>query len=217
MIHWKDSKGSFMNFSSELILVFSSHKAVILLQMTWNKLMSHINFFLMILWGLKASLHVHCNWMEKKKISSKFPPHRFGMTLTGVIDDRNVFCCCCLFNDVLFPCVSGSVGEGGCESDGFSVDHLERVYSVLSQCIYQHRRDYDKTRLIEVEWRTHTHTDQYVVQWLNGSGLLRSHIKCSILFSSLSDFMCVWWVYCKRFTHSSMWIVNTQFREGFVQ
>uniref|UniRef100_A0A671P2I4 ATPase family AAA domain-containing protein 2 n=1 Tax=Sinocyclocheilus anshuiensis TaxID=1608454 RepID=A0A671P2I4_9TELE len=31
------------------------------------------------------------------------------------------------------------------KSDGFSVDHLERVYSVLSQCIYQHRRDYDKT------------------------------------------------------------------------
>uniref|UniRef100_A0A8C2HIM4 ATPase family AAA domain-containing protein 2 n=1 Tax=Cyprinus carpio TaxID=7962 RepID=A0A8C2HIM4_CYPCA len=35
------------------------------------------------------------------------------------------------------------------KSDCFSVDHLERVYSVLSQCIYQHRRDYDKTRLIE--------------------------------------------------------------------
>ncbi|XP_026114018.1 ATPase family AAA domain-containing protein 2B-like isoform X1 [Carassius auratus] len=34
-------------------------------------------------------------------------------------------------------------------SDGFSVDHLERLYSVLSQCIYQHRRDYDKTCLIE--------------------------------------------------------------------
>uniref|UniRef100_A0A671P2K3 ATPase family AAA domain-containing protein 2 n=1 Tax=Sinocyclocheilus anshuiensis TaxID=1608454 RepID=A0A671P2K3_9TELE len=37
------------------------------------------------------------------------------------------------------------------KSDGFSVDHLERVYSVLSQCIYQHRRDYDKTRDGEVE------------------------------------------------------------------
>uniref|UniRef100_A0A8C1GWT3 ATPase family AAA domain-containing protein 2 n=1 Tax=Cyprinus carpio TaxID=7962 RepID=A0A8C1GWT3_CYPCA len=35
------------------------------------------------------------------------------------------------------------------KSDGFSVDHLERVYSVLSQCIYQHRREYDKTCLIE--------------------------------------------------------------------
>uniref|UniRef100_A0A672S212 ATPase family AAA domain-containing protein 2 n=1 Tax=Sinocyclocheilus grahami TaxID=75366 RepID=A0A672S212_SINGR len=37
------------------------------------------------------------------------------------------------------------------KSDGFSVDLLERVYSVLSQCIYQHRRDYDKTRDGEVE------------------------------------------------------------------
>uniref|UniRef100_A0A673G3W1 ATPase family AAA domain-containing protein 2 n=1 Tax=Sinocyclocheilus rhinocerous TaxID=307959 RepID=A0A673G3W1_9TELE len=37
------------------------------------------------------------------------------------------------------------------KSDGFSVDHLERVYSVLSQCIYQHRRDYDKTCDGEVE------------------------------------------------------------------
>uniref|UniRef100_A0A8C1GR72 ATPase family AAA domain-containing protein 2 n=1 Tax=Cyprinus carpio TaxID=7962 RepID=A0A8C1GR72_CYPCA len=44
------------------------------------------------------------------------------------------------------------------KSDGFSVDHLERVYSVLSQCIYQHRREYDKTCLIEVETNTHTHT-----------------------------------------------------------
>ncbi|XP_051510366.1 ATPase family AAA domain-containing protein 2-like isoform X2 [Myxocyprinus asiaticus] len=35
------------------------------------------------------------------------------------------------------------------KSEGFSVDHLERLYSVLSQCIYQHRKDYDKTRLIE--------------------------------------------------------------------
>uniref|UniRef100_A0AAY4AWS7 ATPase family AAA domain-containing protein 2 n=1 Tax=Denticeps clupeoides TaxID=299321 RepID=A0AAY4AWS7_9TELE len=32
---------------------------------------------------------------------------------------------------------------------GFSVDQLERLYSQLSQCIYQHRRDYDKTLLIE--------------------------------------------------------------------
>uniref|UniRef100_A0A8C1GRM1 ATPase family AAA domain-containing protein 2 n=1 Tax=Cyprinus carpio TaxID=7962 RepID=A0A8C1GRM1_CYPCA len=37
------------------------------------------------------------------------------------------------------------------KSDGFSVDHLERVYSVLSQCIYQHRREYDKTCLIEMK------------------------------------------------------------------
>uniref|UniRef100_A0A672S114 ATPase family AAA domain-containing protein 2 n=1 Tax=Sinocyclocheilus grahami TaxID=75366 RepID=A0A672S114_SINGR len=44
------------------------------------------------------------------------------------------------------------------KSDGFSVDLLERVYSVLSQCIYQHRRDYDKTRLIE---QTPTHINRF--------------------------------------------------------
>ncbi|KAF5908528.1 ATPase family AAA domain-containing protein 2B [Clarias magur] len=35
------------------------------------------------------------------------------------------------------------------KSKGYSVDQLERLYSVLSQCIYQYRRDYDKTCLIE--------------------------------------------------------------------
>uniref|UniRef100_A0A673J9Z1 ATPase family AAA domain-containing protein 2 n=1 Tax=Sinocyclocheilus rhinocerous TaxID=307959 RepID=A0A673J9Z1_9TELE len=44
------------------------------------------------------------------------------------------------------------------KSDGFSVDHLERVYSVLSQCIYQHRRDYDKTRLIAVDLQNFRYT-----------------------------------------------------------
>jgi hypothetical protein len=36
------------------------------------------------------------------------------------------------------------------KSDGYSVDQLERLYSLLSQCIYQRRRDYDKTRQLEV-------------------------------------------------------------------
>ncbi|CAL8315805.1 unnamed protein product [Merluccius merluccius] len=35
------------------------------------------------------------------------------------------------------------------KSEGYSVDQLERLYSVLSQCVYQHRRDYDKTQLLE--------------------------------------------------------------------
>uniref|UniRef100_A0A6Q2XEQ2 ATPase family AAA domain-containing protein 2 n=1 Tax=Esox lucius TaxID=8010 RepID=A0A6Q2XEQ2_ESOLU len=35
-------------------------------------------------------------------------------------------------------------------SEGYSVERLERLYSLLSQCIYQHRQDYDKTRLLEV-------------------------------------------------------------------
>uniref|UniRef100_A0A8C2EZJ7 ATPase family AAA domain containing 2B n=1 Tax=Cyprinus carpio TaxID=7962 RepID=A0A8C2EZJ7_CYPCA len=47
------------------------------------------------------------------------------------------------------------------KSDCFSVDHLERVYSVLSQCIYQHRRDYDKTRLIEAMERQVEHFETF--------------------------------------------------------
>uniref|UniRef100_A0A673ZKG1 ATPase family AAA domain-containing protein 2 n=1 Tax=Salmo trutta TaxID=8032 RepID=A0A673ZKG1_SALTR len=39
-------------------------------------------------------------------------------------------------------------------SEGYSVERLERLFSLLSQCIYQHRLDYDKTRLQEVR-RTH--------------------------------------------------------------
>ncbi|KAG5846367.1 hypothetical protein ANANG_G00114170 [Anguilla anguilla] len=31
----------------------------------------------------------------------------------------------------------------------YTVDQLERLFSILSQCIYQHRRDYDKTRMTE--------------------------------------------------------------------
>ncbi|XP_024147335.1 ATPase family AAA domain-containing protein 2B [Oryzias melastigma] len=46
------------------------------------------------------------------------------------------------------------------KSEGFSVEQLERLYSLLSQCIYRHRREYDKTRLLEeMEEKTqHFHT-----------------------------------------------------------
>uniref|UniRef100_A0A3Q2TQ55 ATPase family AAA domain-containing protein 2 n=1 Tax=Fundulus heteroclitus TaxID=8078 RepID=A0A3Q2TQ55_FUNHE len=36
------------------------------------------------------------------------------------------------------------------KSEGYTVEQLERLYSLLSQCVYQHRREYDKTRLVEV-------------------------------------------------------------------
>uniref|UniRef100_A0A7N6B3C4 ATPase family AAA domain-containing protein 2 n=1 Tax=Anabas testudineus TaxID=64144 RepID=A0A7N6B3C4_ANATE len=36
------------------------------------------------------------------------------------------------------------------KSEGYSVEQLERLYSLLSQCIYQHRREYNKTQLLEV-------------------------------------------------------------------
>ncbi|XP_058469113.1 ATPase family AAA domain-containing protein 2B [Solea solea] len=35
------------------------------------------------------------------------------------------------------------------KSDGYSVEQLERLYSLLSQCIYKYRREYDKTQLLE--------------------------------------------------------------------
>uniref|UniRef100_A0A8C5M8F0 ATPase family AAA domain-containing protein 2 n=1 Tax=Leptobrachium leishanense TaxID=445787 RepID=A0A8C5M8F0_9ANUR len=35
------------------------------------------------------------------------------------------------------------------KSSNLTVDHLERWYSILSQCIYSHRKDYDKTNLVQ--------------------------------------------------------------------
>ncbi|XP_071886254.1 uncharacterized protein [Anas platyrhynchos] len=32
---------------------------------------------------------------------------------------------------------------------GFDIYHLEKVYGVINQCIYNHREDYDKTDLVE--------------------------------------------------------------------
>ncbi|XP_010146383.1 PREDICTED: ATPase family AAA domain-containing protein 2B [Eurypyga helias] len=40
------------------------------------------------------------------------------------------------------------------KSDNLTVDQLERLYSLLSQCIYRHRRDYDKSQLTEEMERT---------------------------------------------------------------
>ncbi|XP_060709644.1 ATPase family AAA domain-containing protein 2B isoform X1 [Hemiscyllium ocellatum] len=34
-------------------------------------------------------------------------------------------------------------------SNNFTVDQLEKLYSLLSQCIYRHRKEYDKTQLLE--------------------------------------------------------------------
>lgn len=35
------------------------------------------------------------------------------------------------------------------KSAGYSLEQLERLYALLSQCIYQHRREYDKSQLLE--------------------------------------------------------------------
>uniref|UniRef100_A0A452SDH7 Bromo domain-containing protein n=1 Tax=Ursus americanus TaxID=9643 RepID=A0A452SDH7_URSAM len=38
------------------------------------------------------------------------------------------------------------------KSNNLAVDQLERLYSLLSQCIYRHRKDYDKSQLVEVKY-----------------------------------------------------------------
>ena len=46
-------------------------------------------------------------------------------------------------------------------SRGFNVEKLQRLYSVLSQTIYNHSRDYDKTRMLSVSnaaWRDYDKT-----------------------------------------------------------
>ncbi|XP_060773730.1 ATPase family AAA domain-containing protein 2B isoform X3 [Neoarius graeffei] len=48
------------------------------------------------------------------------------------------------------------------KSKSYSVDQLERLYSVLSQCIFQYRRDYDKTCLIEEMERQVQHFNTFL-------------------------------------------------------
>ncbi|XP_052778217.1 ATPase family AAA domain-containing protein 2-like [Mya arenaria] len=35
-------------------------------------------------------------------------------------------------------------------TEDFTVPHLEKLYSLFAQCIYNHRLEFDKTQLIEV-------------------------------------------------------------------
>uniref|UniRef100_A0A8B9NQV1 ATPase family AAA domain-containing protein 2 n=1 Tax=Accipiter nisus TaxID=211598 RepID=A0A8B9NQV1_9AVES len=37
-------------------------------------------------------------------------------------------------------------------TNNFNIFHLEKLYAILSQCIYQHREDYNKTELVEVNF-----------------------------------------------------------------
>uniref|UniRef100_A0A4W6DZX0 ATPase family AAA domain-containing protein 2 n=1 Tax=Lates calcarifer TaxID=8187 RepID=A0A4W6DZX0_LATCA len=58
------------------------------------------------------------------------------------------------------------------KSEGYSVEQLERLYSLLSQCIYQYRREYDKTQLLEVSERD--------VLWVSLSKVKSSQLKSII-------------------------------------
>ncbi|XP_040920555.1 ATPase family AAA domain-containing protein 2B isoform X1 [Toxotes jaculatrix] len=48
------------------------------------------------------------------------------------------------------------------KSAGYSVEQLERLYSLLSQCIYQYRREYDKTQLLEEMEERIQHFDTFL-------------------------------------------------------
>ncbi|KAM9778795.1 ATPase family AAA domain-containing protein 2B isoform X1 [Syngnathus typhle] len=48
------------------------------------------------------------------------------------------------------------------KSEGFSVEQMERLYSVLSQCIFAHRREYDKTQLLEEMENRVQHFDTFL-------------------------------------------------------
>ncbi|XP_042246942.1 ATPase family AAA domain-containing protein 2B [Thunnus maccoyii] len=48
------------------------------------------------------------------------------------------------------------------KSEGYSVEQLERLYSLLSQCIFQHRREYDKTQLLEEMEERIQHFDTFL-------------------------------------------------------
>ena len=47
-----------------------------------------------------------------------------------------------MFQELLLRVVS--------KTEGFEVNQLEKLYALLSQSIYRHRRDYDKTSLLQV-------------------------------------------------------------------
>uniref|UniRef100_A0AAR2JD56 ATPase family AAA domain-containing protein 2 n=1 Tax=Pygocentrus nattereri TaxID=42514 RepID=A0AAR2JD56_PYGNA len=68
-----------------------------------------------------------------------------GAASDGDHDREGTFICYICIDTYVFALLDQIVMK----SEGYSVDQLERLYSLLSQCIYQHRRDYDKTHLIE--------------------------------------------------------------------
>uniref|UniRef100_A0A665VIQ7 ATPase family AAA domain-containing protein 2 n=1 Tax=Echeneis naucrates TaxID=173247 RepID=A0A665VIQ7_ECHNA len=62
---------------------------------------------------------------------------------TSESSDKRLQCfCLCVFPQALLDMVVK-------KSEGYSVEQLERLYSLLSQSIYQYRREYDKTQLLE--------------------------------------------------------------------
>lgn len=44
------------------------------------------------------------------------------------------------------------------KTEGFEVRQLEKLYALLCQSIYRHRRDYDKTALVQVSTQLNSET-----------------------------------------------------------
>lgn len=48
------------------------------------------------------------------------------------------------------------LGQAVDQTDGAEVESLEKLYALLAQCIYRHRKSYDKTHLLQVALHVHT-------------------------------------------------------------
>uniref|UniRef100_A0A672HRD4 ATPase family AAA domain-containing protein 2 n=1 Tax=Salarias fasciatus TaxID=181472 RepID=A0A672HRD4_SALFA len=86
------------------------------------------------------------------------PEHTEGLLVSQVDcpERRSLNTSVCVFSPPPLQALLDAVVR---KSEGYSVEQLERLYSLLSQCIYQHRREYDKTRLLEVCFRRRNAAD----------------------------------------------------------
>lgn len=54
-------------------------------------------------------------------------------------------------------------------TEGYEVNQLEKLYALLCQSIYRHRKDYDKTALIQVRFDDAETTILLIVQYIKTS------------------------------------------------
>lgn len=84
------------------------------------------------------------------------------------------------------------------KSEGFSVEQIERLYSVLSQCIFAHRRDYDKTRLLEVTNSCLCHLGPAASQASNAGQLTRLCDRVNPKRNQCNGYITNIWLFCWR-------------------
>lgn len=62
-----------------------------------------------------------------------------------------IFFCKCVIPFLFFPvCFQVLLEQVVTKTEGYEVYKLEKLYALLCQSIYRHRRDYNKTALIQV-------------------------------------------------------------------